>query len=155
MTVAVKEAADNAADVTQGTIDITLPNDNEIRIQDAGPGVTVEEFARMFDIRRPLISSKIWRRSGRGALGHGSRVIGGVIIHFGGYIVLESNGCRVTVSYAHDGSLAVSETGPSDVIDGLAITLNFGETEVSKTALHTAYAISYLPGPSYTGRHQP
>ena len=55
-------------------------------IEDDGPGIdgTPEEIARLFSIDRPLMSSKLFRKPQRGALGNGLRVVAGTLIASGG-----------------------------------------------------------------------
>ena len=47
---------------------------NSYCIRNGGNGLSSQDIARLFDIKRPLRSSKHWRRGQRGALGNGSRV---------------------------------------------------------------------------------
>ena len=69
----VKEFADNAADI--GGFGYKIDEEERtISIWNAGNGLSREEIARLFDIKRPLRSSKHWRRGERGALGNGIRV---------------------------------------------------------------------------------
>jgi hypothetical protein len=73
--VAIKELADNAADVGHATVDRV--NRTTVRVTDDGPGLDPDLVPALFDIRRPLTTSKIWRRANRGALGNGLRVVAG------------------------------------------------------------------------------
>lgn len=69
----VKEFADNAADI--GGFGYKTDEDKRsISIWNGGSGLSSEDIARLFDIKRPLRSSKHWRRGQRGALGNGIRV---------------------------------------------------------------------------------
>ena len=69
----VKEFADNAADI--GGFGYGIDEDEKtVSIWNGGNGLSGEDIDRLFDIKRPLRSSKHWRRGQRGALGNGIRV---------------------------------------------------------------------------------
>lgn len=68
----VKEFADNAADI--GGYDYQIIKDQKmVAIWNGGNGISPEEIQKYFSIKRPLRSSKHWRRGERGALGNGIR----------------------------------------------------------------------------------
>ena len=68
----VKEFADNAADI--GGFDYAIDETNcTISIWNGGSGISEEQVRDLFDIKRPLRSSKHWRKGQRGALGNGIR----------------------------------------------------------------------------------
>jgi hypothetical protein len=72
----LKELTDNALDAGgQATIREPVPNHYVIRDHGKGMDGTPEEIARLFSIDRGLVSSKLWRKPQRGALGkaHGAR----------------------------------------------------------------------------------
>ena len=100
--LALKELADNALDAggsiefsesgpNNGTLESDEPN--VYTIEDDGPGIggTPEHIARLFSINRDLVSSKVWRKPTRGALGNGLRVVTGCLIASG-------EGARLVVS---------------------------------------------------------
>ena len=66
----VKEFADNAADIGDYKYKIDLTN-QIVAIKNGGDGISPDEVRRIFSIKRPLRSSKHWRRGERGALGNG------------------------------------------------------------------------------------
>ena len=68
----VKEFADNATDIGGYNYKIDLI-DQVIAIKNGGEGISPNEVRRIFSIKRPLRSSKHWRRGERGALGNGIR----------------------------------------------------------------------------------
>ena len=69
----VKEFADNAADI--GGFGYEVDEDKKtVSIWNDGNGLSSQDIARLFDIKRQLRSSKHWRRGQRGALGNGIRV---------------------------------------------------------------------------------
>ena len=59
-----------------------LPTKGGYFVDDDGPGIdgTPEEIARLFSIRRPLVSSKLLRLPTRGAVGNGLRVVAGAVL---------------------------------------------------------------------------
>jgi hypothetical protein len=59
-------------------------------VDDDGPGIdgTPEEIARLFSIRRPLVSSKFLRLPTRGAVGNGLRVVAGAVLASGGTLIV-------------------------------------------------------------------
>ena len=69
----VKEFADNAADIGGFGYDVD-EDEKTISIWNGGNGLSGADIDRLFDIKRPLRSSKHWRRGQRGALGNGIRV---------------------------------------------------------------------------------
>jgi len=69
----VKEFADNAADIGGFCYEVD-EGEKTVSIWNGGDGLSSQDIARLFDIKRPLRSSKHWRRGQRGALGNGIRV---------------------------------------------------------------------------------
>lgn len=69
----VKEFADNAADIGGFGYDID-EDEKTVSIWNGGNGLSSQDISTLFDIKRPLRSSKHWRRGQRGALGNGIRV---------------------------------------------------------------------------------
>ena len=69
----VKEFADNAADIGGFGYDVD-EDEKTVSIWNGGNGLSGADIDRLFDIKRPLRSSKHWRRGQRGALGNGIRV---------------------------------------------------------------------------------
>ena len=69
----LKELADNALDAGAEARVGELPKGGNYFVEDDGPGIdgTPEEIARLFSIRRPMVSSKLLRLPTRGALGNG------------------------------------------------------------------------------------
>jgi hypothetical protein len=121
--VAIKELADNAADVGRATVERV--NGTTVRISDDGPGLDSDDVPHLFDLRRPLTTSKIRRRANRGALGNGLRVVAGVVAIGGGVISVTSRGIRSTIRIdAHGVSAVEREAAPAGT--GTVIELDFG-----------------------------
>jgi DNA topoisomerase VI subunit B len=74
----VKELIDNACDIGGGRM--FSKGDDILEVHDNGSGVPLEALS----IKRPLVSSKHWRRGERGALGNGLRVVMGALYCLGG-----------------------------------------------------------------------
>jgi hypothetical protein len=85
--VAIKELADNAADV--GHANVERVNGTTVRVTDDGPGLDPDFVPTLFDLGRPLTTSKIWRCANRSALVNG--------LHGGGGISVTSCGVRSSV----------------------------------------------------------
>ncbi|MDB4213988.1 hypothetical protein N9741_03915 [Octadecabacter sp.] len=68
----VKEFADNAADIGNYKYKIDL-TDQIVAIKNGGDGISPDDVHKIFSIKRPLRSSKHWRKGERGALGNGIR----------------------------------------------------------------------------------
>ena len=92
----LKELADNALDAG-GTVRVGQLQDGGWYVEDDGPGIPGEpaDIARLFSIRRPLVSSKLLRLPTRGALGNGLRVVAGAVLASDGSLVLETRGRRL------------------------------------------------------------
>lgn len=69
----VKEFADNAADIGGFGYEVN-EDEKTVAIWNGGNGLSDNDIEKLFDIKRPLRSSKHWRRGQRGALGNGIRV---------------------------------------------------------------------------------
>jgi hypothetical protein len=67
------------------TASFTYREDSATRfVEDDAPGSDPEDIARMFSIRRPMVSTKLLRLPTRGAFGNGLRVIAGAVLVSGG-----------------------------------------------------------------------
>ena len=84
----LKELTDNALDAG-GTIYVGQLEDGGWYVEDDGRGIAGDppDIARLFSIRRPLVSSKLLRLPTRGALGNGLRVVAGVVLASDGRLV--------------------------------------------------------------------
>ena len=84
----LKELADNALDAG-GTVRVGPLDAGGWYVEDDGPGIAGEpaDIARLFSIRRPLVSSKLLRLPTRGALGNGLRVVAGAVLASSGRLV--------------------------------------------------------------------
>lgn len=131
MTVA-KEVIDNALDFPASTgncasVELTAIDSGFI-VQDQGPGISSdpETVARLFSIKRPLLSSKLIRLPTRGALGNGLRVVVGAVLASGGSLSVENFGKRFDLTPQDDGETSV-QTSFSEVQNGTRITVRLGK----------------------------
>jgi Histidine kinase-, DNA gyrase B-, and HSP90-like ATPase len=144
--VAIKELADNAADVGHATVERV--NGTTVRVSDDGPGLDPDDVPNLFDLRRPLTTSKIWRRANRGALGNGLRVVAGVVAISGGAISVTSRGVRSTIRIDPYGVSEVEREAAAPDAAGTMIELDFG-SPVSDWAIVFAKPIG---GRAYAGQ---
>src|SRR4029077_19017614 len=104
----LKELADNGLDlgahVNVGTLD-----GGGYFVEDDGAGIegTPEEIARLFSIKRPLVSTKLLRLPTRGALGNGLRVVAGAVLASGGSLTIVTHNRRIKLRPERDGSTTV------------------------------------------------
>lgn len=123
--VAAKELIDNAFDASPKGVSIVL-EDQTLIVHDQGPGLSEDQATRIFNVRRPSLSSKRWRLARRGALGNGVRVVMGVAHVSGGSLAVESRGVELRFSVGPDGSTSVKDRFVSDVTEGTRVSLLFG-----------------------------
>ena len=93
----LKELADNALDVGAHAEVGSLGKGRYFVDDDSPDGIdgTPEEIARLFSIRRPLVSSKLLRRPTRGAVGNGLRVAAGAVLASDGKLVATTRNKRL------------------------------------------------------------
>ena len=153
----LKELADNALDAG-GTVRVGQLEDGGWYVEDDGPGIAGEpaDIARLFSIRRPLVSSKLLRLPTRGALGNGLRVVAGAVLASGGRLVLETRGRRLDLRPQDNGdTLATFE--PCARTTGTRIEIHLGEGLSGSDALAWARSAAELAGRGevYRGRSSP
>ena len=119
----VKEFADNAADIGGYTYKIDL-TDQVIAIKNGDEGISPNEVRRIFSIKRPLRSSKHWRRGERGALGNGIRaaLAGCRICNVKLNVV--SQGYNHSVALQNDGEVEI-KTSDHKPTQGTSVVLRF------------------------------
>ena len=125
--LALKELTDNALDAG-GRVIIKEPEPACYVIQDDGPGIdgTADEIARLFSIDRGLVSSKVWRKPQRGALGNGLRVVAGALIASGGgSLIVTTRDQRLTITPHEDGGASVQSESVAFPV-GARIEISFG-----------------------------
>jgi hypothetical protein len=124
----LKELADNAFD--SGTIVRYGPAESgRYFVEDDGPGLdgTPEEIANLFSIARPLRSSKLLRRSQRGQLGNGLRVVAGAVLASNGLLVVTTGCRRIILRPETDGTTTVADLAEyPDPQVGTRIEIGFG-----------------------------
>jgi hypothetical protein len=153
----LKELADNALDAG-GTVRVGQLQLGGWYVEDDGPGIAGEpaDIARLFSIRRPLVSSKLLRLPTRGALGNGLRVVAGAVLAVGGGLVVETRGRRLRLRPQDNGdTLAAVEPCPRTT--GTRIEIDLREDRRSAVALEWARRAAELAGQgeSYRGRSSP
>jgi hypothetical protein len=163
----LKELTDNGLDTganveVSQSIDINQDDSNDdvvYTVTDDGQGIdgTPEEIARLFSIRRPMVSTKLLRLPTRGALGNGLRVVAGAVLASGGSLVVTTRGRRIRLRPERDGSTVVLGVRP-DKTAGTRIEISFGkEIPDDEHALFWANAAIRLAagGQGYAGRSSP
>ena len=153
----LKELADNALDAG-GTVHVGQLEDGGWYVEDDGPGIAGDpaDIARLFSIRRPLVSSKLLRLPTRGALGNGLRVVAGAVLASDGRLVLETRGRRLDLRPQDNGdTLAAVE--PCARTAGTRIEIQLGEGLSGSDALAWARSAAELAGRGeiYRGRSSP
>ena len=125
--LALKELTDNALDTgARARANETEPGCYVI--QDNGPGIDgpPEKIARLFSIDRGLVSSKVWRKPQRGALGNGLRVVAGTLIASGGgSLIVTTRDQRLTITPQFDGGASVQSESVAFPV-GTRIEISFG-----------------------------
>ena len=122
----IKEFADNAADIGGYTYRIAS-DEKQIFIHNSGPGLSSGDISKYFSIKRPLRSSKHWRRGERGALGNGIRaaLAGCRICNIGLQIL--SRGFVYKIALQDDGEVEIITTPQETDKEATTILLNFSE----------------------------
>lgn len=153
----LKELADNALDAG-ATVSVGQLPHGGCYVEDDGPGIagTPAEIARLFSIRRPLLSSKLLRLPTRGALGNGLRVVAGAVLASRGRLVLETRGRRLDLQ-PQDSGETLATVEPSARTAGTRIEIYLGEELRGVEALAWARSAAELAGYGeiYRGRSSP
>lgn len=134
----VKEFADNAADI--GDYGYDLDEDNKtVSIWNGGTGLSSQDIARLFDIKRPLRSSKHWRRGQRGALGNGIRVAlaGCRLCNIDLTIISRCKQYHIKLLYNGDTVITTQDTDVADA--GTRILLGFPNDKTFRAGRYRAY----------------
>jgi hypothetical protein len=122
----IKEFADNAADIGGYTYRIAS-DEKQIFIHNSGAGLSSGDISKYFSIKRPLRSSKHWRRGERGALGNGIRAaLAGCRICKIGLQIL-SRGFAYKIALQDDGEVEIITTPQETDKEATTILLNFSE----------------------------
>jgi hypothetical protein len=153
----LKELADNALDAG-GAVRVGKLEDGGWYVEDDGPGIAGDpaDIARLFSIRRPLVSSKLLRLPTRGALGNGLRVVVGAVLASGGRLALGTRGQRLHLRPQDNGETLVTFEPCSRTI-GTRIEVHLGEGLPGSGALEWARSAADLAGrgEAYRGRSSP
>jgi hypothetical protein len=153
----LKELTDNALDAG-GSARVGQLEDGGWYVEDDGPGIAGEpaDIARLFSIRRPLVSSKLLRLPTRGALGNGLRVVVGAVLASGGRLVVETSGRRLRLRPQDSGDTPAAFE-PCSRTTGTRVEIHLGEGLRSSDALAWARSAVQLAGRGeiYRGRPSP
>lgn len=157
-----KEIVDNAQDSAENghsaAVDLkAIPNG--FIVQDQGRGISDDPsvIARLFSIKRPLLSSKLIRLPTRGALGNGLRVVVGIVLASNGSMTVETFGKRFDL-FPKDTGETLVETSESEVTKGTRITVVYGPALASQTDIlsWSEFSISVADlGTVYSGKTSP
>jgi hypothetical protein len=158
----LKELVDNALDASPtGNVRIEEHRPGHYEIYDDGPGIEgpPKKIARLFSIDRGLVSSKLWRKPQRGALGNGLRVVAGALIASGGgSLIVTTRGQRLTITPHEDGCAGVVAETADDFLVGTRIEISFGPhlPKDSYAMLWATQAIAMAEGGAgYSGAPSP
>jgi hypothetical protein len=102
----VKELVDNGLD-NGGDVKIEPLPDNGYAIVDDGPGIDPDSIPRLFNIARPLVSTKLLRLPTRGALGNGLRVVAGAVLASDGSLMVTTRNRRINLRPERGGTTTV------------------------------------------------
>jgi hypothetical protein len=124
----LKELADNGLDAGAKVEVGRLDDDAGYFVADDGPGIdgTPDSIARLFSIRRPMVSSKLLRLPTRGALGNGLRVVAGAVLASDGKLVVKTRGSAITLKPERDGTTTVVSVEAINNHIGTRIEISFG-----------------------------
>jgi hypothetical protein len=156
----LKELADNSLDAG-GKISLgELPTEGGYYVEDDGPGIdgTPEDIARLFSIRRPMVSSKYFRRPQRGMLGNGLRVVAGAVLASEGSLAIVTRNRRIVLRPERDGSATVVKVDEAKFPRGTRIEIKFGPAlPGDENAVHWAMMarIFARSGTCYSGGSSP
>jgi hypothetical protein len=125
--LAMKEIADNGLDYGAEVEVGRLPKGGYF-VEDAGPGIDgrPEEIARLFSIKRPLVSSKLLRLPTRGALGNGLRVVAGAVLASEGSLTVITRDRRIELRPERDGTTTVVSVKALKFPTGTRVEIVFG-----------------------------
>ena len=153
----LKELTDNALDAGAKVETGKLPDDGYF-IEDNGPGIEPDDVAKLFSIRRPMVSTKLLRLPQRGALGNGLRVVAGAVLASGGSLVVITRNRRITLRPERDGSTTILEFKAVKFPVGTRVEIVLGPSlPCDKLALYWAHTACHLArtGSIYQGKSSP
>lgn len=124
--LALKELADNALDAG-AKCTVGEMTGGWYFVEDDGEGIEGDDayVARLFSIKRPLTSSKLFRLPTRGALGNGLRVVAGCVLASGGKLRVRTRGRWLELAPQDDGSTQPTK-GKKANATGTRVEIKFG-----------------------------
>jgi hypothetical protein len=156
----VKELVDNALDAGGG-VSLDVTDGNGFYVADDGPGIpgTDEDLARLFSIRRPLTSSKLFRLPSRGSLGNGLRVVAGAVLSTRGSLTVATCGRSLRLTPRDDGGTDHVRIESDPLVGtGARIEIRLGAPAVvDSTSLFWGRQAKWAvtDGPKYQGKTSP
>jgi hypothetical protein len=155
----LKELADNGLDTGARVSVDELPVGGYF-VEDDGPGLDGEpkDIARLFSIRRPMVSSKLLRLPQRGALGNGLRVVAGAVLASEGSLTVITLNRRVVLRPERDGTTTVVGVEAVTFPVGTRIEIGFGPAlPCDKYTLNWARMACHMArtGSTYLGKSSP
>lgn len=152
----LKELVDNALDVSEDCRVGPGPTERSFFVEDDGPGIdgTDEELCRLFSIRRPLTSTKLFRLPTRGALGNGLRVVTGAVLASGGTLAVRTRGRLLELRPKDDGTTEVVDSCRAEEA-GTRVELSFGPALEANHPLWLATLAVRMKGTPYLGKSSP
>jgi hypothetical protein len=148
----LKELADNGLDL--GTNVSVGEIEGGYFIEDDGPGLKPDEVARLFSIKRPMVSTKLLRLPTRGALGNGLRVVAGAVLASEGKLTVITRNRRIDLRPERDGTTTIVNNTTADHPTGTRIEIKFGLglPEDADATFWARIAIRLARGESYSGK---
>jgi hypothetical protein len=124
--IILRELVDNALD--EGA-NVTMRRDGKAWIiTDDGPGIDPALVPHLFEVNRPLLSSKRRRLPKRGMLGNGLRGVMGAVAASDGSLSVETRGRRLTLAVDQlDGSTNVIMDEPVPETPGVTVRIVLGD----------------------------
>jgi hypothetical protein len=153
----MKELTDNALDAG-AKVNVNKLNGSHI-IEDNGKGIEPDRVARLFSIRRSMLSTKLLRLpQHRGALGNGLRVVAGAVLASGGSLTVTTRNRRITLRPERDGSTTVVRSKAVKHPVGTRVEIVLGPSlPCDEDTLHWAQVARHLAstGSTYQGKSSP
>lgn len=145
--VALKELVDNGMEYGART---EHPEPGVVIVRDDGPGLDAAQIKDLFCVKRPMTSSKRWRRATRGMLGNGLRVFAGTAYVYGWKVEIESRGHKWKLLFRDNGMTELEELGPSQAT-GTAVRVDYRNEDSTEDYREQIDLMGLCPGSIYGG----
>jgi hypothetical protein len=153
----LKELTDNGLDAGAKVSVGKLPKGGYF-VEDNGPGIEPDDVARLFSIRRPMVSTKLLRLPQRGALGNGLRVVAGAVLASAGSLTVITRDRHIVLRPERDGSTTMVSDKPVKHPVGTRVEIVLGRAlPCDEDALYCARIACHLArtGSTYSGKSSP